>query len=99
MRFFIKFRKIVVDEVDINWNYDNGTYDIKKAHLEEKYDYIIGNPPFFKMKSTNKLLNIYRHNAINKATNYVRYLPLFLFPPGNKKRGRSYAFLFISSFD
>ncbi len=32
-------RKIVVDEADINWNFDNGTYDIKKAHLEEKYDY------------------------------------------------------------
>ena len=32
-------RKIVIDEADINWQFDNGTYDIKKAHLEEKYDY------------------------------------------------------------
>lgn len=32
-------RKIVIDEADINWHFDNGTYDIKKAHLEEKYDY------------------------------------------------------------
>lgn len=32
-------RKIVIDEADINWHVDNGTYDIKKAHLEEKYDY------------------------------------------------------------
>lgn len=32
-------RKIVIDEADINWHFDSGTYDIKKAHLEEKYDY------------------------------------------------------------
>lgn len=32
-------RKIVVDEAEIIWNFDNGIYDIKKAHLEEKYDY------------------------------------------------------------
>lgn len=32
-------RRIVVDEADITWNFDNGVYDIKKAHLEEKYDY------------------------------------------------------------
>ncbi len=32
-------RKIVIDEAEITWNFDNGVYDIKKAHLEEKYDY------------------------------------------------------------
>ncbi len=32
-------RRIVIDEADITWNFDNGIYDIKKAHLEEKYDY------------------------------------------------------------
>lgn len=32
-------RKIVIDEAEKMWNYDNGTYNIKKAHLEEKYDY------------------------------------------------------------
>ncbi|RAP53470.1 MAG: TIGR00289 family protein [Methanosphaera sp. rholeuAM270] len=32
-------RKIIIDEADIIWNYDNGIYNIKKAHLEEKYDY------------------------------------------------------------
>ena len=32
-------RKIVVDEVDVIWNVDSGVYDIKKAHLEEKFDY------------------------------------------------------------
>ena len=34
-------RKIVIDEADINWHFDSGTYDIKKAHLEEKYDYSV----------------------------------------------------------
>ncbi len=34
-------RIIVVDKADIIWNFDNGIYDIKKAHLEEKYDYSI----------------------------------------------------------
>ena len=33
-------RKIVVDDVDIIWHVDSGVYDIKKAHLEEKYNYI-----------------------------------------------------------
>lgn len=32
-------RKIVIDEAEITWNFDNGVYDIKKAHLEEKFDY------------------------------------------------------------
>lgn len=32
-------RKIVIDEAEITWNFDNGIYDIKKAHLEEKFDY------------------------------------------------------------
>lgn len=32
-------RKIVIDEAEITWNFDNGIYDIKKAHLDEKYDY------------------------------------------------------------
>lgn len=36
--------------------------------FKEKYDYIIGNPPFFKMKANNKLLKIYRSNAINQVT-------------------------------
>ena len=34
-------RRIVVDEADIIWNFDNGIYDIKKAHMEEKYDYAL----------------------------------------------------------
>lgn len=36
-----------------------------------KYDYIIGNPPFFKIKSSNKLLGIYRQHAINTLTTNI----------------------------
>lgn len=39
--------------------------------FSEKYDYIIGNPPFYKMKASNSLLNIYRKNAINTATTNI----------------------------
>lgn len=36
--------------------------------FETKYDYVIGNPPFGKLKSDNPLLNRYRQNAINRDT-------------------------------
>lgn len=36
-----------------------------------RYDYVIGNPPFYKMKSKNSLLNIYRKTAINKDTTNI----------------------------
>lgn len=50
-------------------NYINA--DFLLHDFEEKYDYIIGNPPFFKMKSTNKLLDVYRREAINKTTTNI----------------------------
>ncbi len=50
-------------------NYINA--DFLLYNFEEKYDYIIGNPPFFKMKSKNKLLDIYRREAINKTTTNI----------------------------
>ncbi len=51
----------------INYIHD----DFLLHNFEERYDYIIGNPPFFKIKSSNKLLGIYRSNAINKATTNI----------------------------
>lgn len=39
--------------------------------FDERYDYIIGNPPFYKMKSANALLNIYRQRAINRDTTNI----------------------------
>lgn len=37
----------------------------------KKYDYIIGNPPFFKVPSTDKKLNRYRKNAKNIYTTNI----------------------------
>ncbi len=45
--------------------------DFLLHNFEERYDYIIGNPPFFKMKLANKLLSVYRRNAVNKATTNI----------------------------
>ena len=45
--------------------------DFLLHNFEEKYDYIIGNPPFYKMKSANTLLNVYRRKAINKDTTNI----------------------------
>lgn len=36
--------------------------------FEERYDYVIGNPPFYKMASNNALLKVYRRQAINGDT-------------------------------
>ncbi|MCM1158035.1 MAG: DNA cytosine methyltransferase [Bacteroidales bacterium] len=57
----------IPDTCIINYIHD----DFLLHNFEDRYDYIIGNPPFFKMKSANKLLNVYRHNAINKATTNI----------------------------
>ena len=59
----------IPDTCTINYIHD----DFLLHNFEEKYDYIIGNPPFFKMKSTNKLLSVYRCNAINKETKNICY--------------------------
>lgn len=39
--------------------------------FKQKYDFIIGNPPFYKMRASNKLLNVYRRNAVNKSTTNI----------------------------
>ncbi len=50
-------------------NYINA--DFLLHEFDDRYDYIIGNPPFYKMKSTNGLLNIYKRNAVNKDTTNI----------------------------
>ena len=45
--------------------------DFLLHNFAQRYDYVIGNPPFFKMKSTNNLLSVYRRNAINKDTTNI----------------------------
>lgn len=54
----------IPDTCTINYIAD----DFLLHHFEERYDYVIGNPPFFKMKASNKLLNIYRRDAMNRTT-------------------------------
>lgn len=39
--------------------------------FEERYDYVIGNPPFFKLKASDKRLRVYRKGAINRETTNV----------------------------
>lgn len=39
--------------------------------FDNRYDYIIGNPPFHKMSSKDGLLKIYKKYAINKSTNNI----------------------------
>ena len=38
---------------------------------KEKYDYVIGNPPFYKMKASDPLLSLYRKSAVNTATTNI----------------------------
>lgn len=39
--------------------------------FKERYDYVIGNPPFYKMKSSDRLLHAYRQEAINRDTTNI----------------------------
>lgn len=45
--------------------------DFLLHNFKDRYDYIIGNPPFYKMKSNNSLLNVYRSKAINKFSSNI----------------------------
>lgn len=45
--------------------------DFLKHKFTKKYDLVIGNPPFFKLKGNDKTLNEYRNSAINKDTTNI----------------------------
>ncbi len=46
--------------------------DFLSHEFSRRYDYVIGNPPFFKLgASDSQLLNQYRHNAINQETRNI----------------------------
>ena len=57
----------IPENCTINYIHD----DFLTHNFKKKYDFIIGNPPFFKIKSTNELLKIYRQNAVNKSTTNI----------------------------
>lgn len=57
----------IKNDFTINYIHD----DFLQHEFSKKYDYVIGNPPFFKMKSSEKLLKVYREKAINKETTNI----------------------------
>ena len=57
----------ILDTCIINYIHD----DFLLHNFDVKYDYIIGNPPFFKMKSSSTNLITYRNNVINKDTTNI----------------------------
>ena len=46
------------------------TDDFLLHNFNKRYDYIIGNPPFYKMKTSDKL-NLYKSFAVNKDTSNI----------------------------
>lgn len=45
--------------------------DFLLHEFQGRYDYVIGNPPFYKMKSSDPLLAVYRRDAVNKTTTNI----------------------------
>lgn len=45
--------------------------DFLQHNFKKKYDYIIGNPPFYKMGSRDRKMKTYRASAINKNTTNI----------------------------
>ncbi len=58
---------LIPDSCTINFIAD----DFLLHNFETKYDYVIGNPPFYKMKSSNKMLSVYRRNSMNTDTTNI----------------------------
>lgn len=69
----LEIAKLILKNYDIpqNCTINYIADDFLLHDFEEKYDYIIGNPPFYKIKSANTLLNVYRQKAINRNTTNI----------------------------
>lgn len=69
----LEITKLILKNYDIpsNCTINYIEADFLKYEFNEKYDYIIGNPPFYKMKKNNHLLNIYKRDAVNKDTTNI----------------------------
>ena len=65
-----KIAKVLLHKYEIpkNIKINYITDDFLMHTFETRYDYVIGNPPFSKIKGNNSLLKYYRKNAINKET-------------------------------
>lgn len=57
----------IPDNCEINYIVD----DFLSHNFVRKYDFVTGNPPFYKMKSTDKLLKTYQKAAKNKVTTNI----------------------------
>lgn len=71
--YSLKITKLILEKYNISNNCTiNYIHDDFLLHdFDTKYDYVIGNPPFYKMKLSNSKLNIYRNNVINKDTTNI----------------------------
>lgn len=58
---------VIPDNCHINFIAD----DFLTHSFSEKYDYVIGNPPFYKMSTNDKKLALYRKQSINKETSNI----------------------------
>ena len=69
----LEIAKLILKNYDIpqNCTINYIADDFLLHDFDERYDYIIGNPPFYKMKSVNTLLNVYRQKAINRDTTNI----------------------------
>lgn len=45
--------------------------DFLLHNFSDRYDYIIGNPPFFKLKSSDRRLSVYRKEAVNTISTNI----------------------------
>ena len=66
----IQILKALIKKYDVpshvSINYIIG--DFLTCDFRKTYDFIIGNPPFYKMQASDKKLKFYRQNAINKTS-------------------------------
>lgn len=69
----IKVAKVLLKHYKIpnNCHINFITGDFLSGSFDNEYDYIIGNPPFYKMANTNRELAQYRSQAINKETSNI----------------------------
>lgn len=66
----IRVLKVLITRYNIpaNININFLVGDFLTYNFDKKYDYVIGNPPFYKLRSNDKKLEVYRKNAVNKKT-------------------------------
>lgn len=69
----LEIAKLILANYDIpkNCTINYIADDFLLHNFGKRYDYVIGNPPFYKMKSGSSLLNTYRRKAINKETTNI----------------------------